>query len=590
MRYPLLRPTAQTRVTTARFTGYDHRDRRGDGAMFDTTNLTTARYPSLASRPPRGLVTTLPAPGGLTAKDGLIWIDGGRIFVNALPLDEPRLTPGVKQLVSMGAYLCIFPDKVYLNTEDLSDFGSMEAAYRSAGTVRYSLCRADGTDFTRVVTGDTEPEDTSAELWLSTAGGALAAMSYSAAAGCWVQLDTVYTKLRFTSQGQLPALFRAFDGVTVSGAAFDEVNGEKLLYAVGGCGETGREESDWAVLVGLLPEALVQNEGSVVIERRVPDMDYVCEAGNRLWGCFYGARGGAVRNELYGSALGDFRNWSQYRGASTDSYTASVGSDGPWTGAVNYLGCPTFFKEERIHQLLPAASGAHAVQETVCRGVRRGCAGSLAVINETLLYLSRGGVCAWQGGFPVGVSAALGEEKYDSAAAGALDGRYYLSARGADGCYSLFVYDIERGLWCREDGLHVLQFAASGGELYALDADTGALWALTGRAGEPEGPVAWEAVGGVQSYETPDRKCVSRLNLRARLAPGAAAQALIEYDGSGVWVPAGELTHSGLGTALLPVRPRRCDHLRLKLTGTGEAELLSVTRVLETGSDVGRAN
>ena len=36
---------------------------------------------------------------------------------------------------------------------------------------------------------------------------------------------------------------------------------------------------------------------------------------------------------------------------------------------------------------------------------------------------------------------------------------------------------------------------------------------------------------------------------------------------------------------LLPVKPRRCDHLKIRFTGTGDAKIFSVTRILEVGSD-----
>ena len=585
-RYPFLRPAAQTRLTTAVFPGLDRRAQPPEGAMAGMSNLSTARFPSLATRSPRGLLRTLTAPQGLAAKDSLVWADGGTLYLNGLPVPGLALSPGEKQLVGMGAWLCVFPDKLYVNTEDPADCGSMEAFYTSRGAVGYSLCRADGTDFTRVAVGDAEPEDTSWELWLSTAGGTTCAMSYSVSVGAWVEVDTVYTKLRFTSQGDIPRLFAEGDGVSIEGAAFQDANGEKILCAVGGNGESGQETDDFIVVVGLLPEPFTQTEGSVTLARRVPELDFVCEAGNRLWGCFYGVSGGRVLNELYCCALGDFKNWRQYRGLSTDSWTAGVGSDGAWTGAVNYLGCPTFFKEERIHQISISPVGAHTVRETVCRGVQKGSHKSLAVVNETLFYKSRGDVCAWQGGFPRSVSEALGETRLFDAAAGALGGMYYLSARDAEGAWQLLTYDIEKGLWARQDGLHALQFAQSGGELYAIDAASGGLLALNGRAGEREEDFDWECVSGVQAYEYPDRKTLSRYNIRARLQPGAQAAVYFEYDGSGEWVASGALRHTGLNTAVLPVRPRRCDHLRMKIAGRGGMELMSITRVLELGSDV----
>ena len=137
-------------------------------------------------------------------------------------------------------------------------------------------------------------------------------------------------------------------------------------------------------------------------------------------------------NELYCCVLGDFKNWEQYMGLSTDSWRASVGSDGVWTGAVGYLGTPLFFKENCIHRVSVSATGAHQVGETVCRGVQRGSAKSLVVVNETLYYKSRGDVCL-SGRLPAGVSAALGGESYGHAAAGALGERYYISMRDAQG-------------------------------------------------------------------------------------------------------------------------------------------------------------
>ena len=578
-----LRAQPTERRVTAAFPGLDARERIPEGALHDARNLTTAKYPLLATRPRRGLVATLTAPGGLTAKDALAWVDGGTLYLNGLATALTGLAEGEKQLVSMGAFLCVFPDKVYYNTADPSDYGSMEADYASLGDVSYSLCRADGRPYTNVWRGDAEPADSSAELWLSTAGGELAALVWSAAAGAWTALDTVYTKLTFASQGAVPALFSAGDGVTVSGSAFAEANGEKIICALGGAEGS---ENDWIVLVGLLESAFTQTEGSVRLERKLPPLDFVCEAGNRLWGCFYGFDGERTLNEICASALGDFKNWRQYRGLSTDSWAASVGSDGPWTGAVSYLGSPCFFKADRVHRVGVSAIGAHTLQETVCRGVQRGSHKSLAVLNETLFYKSADGVCAWQGGFPLGVGEALGETRYFDAVGGAAAGRYVLSMRDASGDWALFVYDLSRALWMREDDLHALQFAALDGELCALDAETGKILALFGTAGEPEGDFAWSAESGLIGLGTPERKYLSRLELRLRLGEGASAAAYLQFDSDGVWHEAGAVARGTLGTALLPLRPRRCDHLRLKLCGTGEMELLSVAHVYETGSDV----
>jgi len=60
----------------------------------------------------------------------------------------------------------------------------------------------------------------------------------------------------------------------------------------------------------------------------------------------------------------------------------------------------------------------------------------------------------------------------------------------------------------------------------------------------------------------------------------------LEYDSDGVWIPAGTVQMSRTGTATLPIRPRRCDHMRLRLSGTGNIRIYSIAKILEVGSDV----
>lgn len=582
-----LLPTLQYEYTERElvdtFRGYRHQLKIDEGEFYDMRNLTSALYPLLANRRRRGRVCRLDSPGGLIAKEKLAWVEDGTLYFDGAATALTGLSAGKKQLVSMGAYLVVFPDRKYYNTADPTDLGSLEALYTSTGAVEYTLCKSDGTAYQTPTVSDTAPEEPdNAALWIDTAGEAHVLRQWSAALGEWNEIATVYTKLRFRSEGELPGLFSVYDGVTISGAAADAVNGDKILQAVGG----GDGVLDYIVVAGLLEQAVTQTEGSVRLTRSVPEMDYVIECQNRLWGCRYGSEGGKSLNEIYCCALGDFKNWRQYMGLSTDSWTASVGSDGPWTGAVNYLGCPMFFKENRIHRVTVSASGAHAIGETVCRGVQAGSAASLQVVNETLFYKSRSDVCVYQGGFPQSISEALGGGLYAEAAAGAVGERYYLSMRGEDGKWSLFVYDIRHGLWMREDELHATAFARLGDELYALSAD-GTLLALLGSAGETEPYVSWEAESGLLSWQHPDRKYVSRFNLRLYMEEGAEASVYLMYDSDGVWVRQGRIRMKGTRTVTLPVRPRRCDHLRMKLVGKGEVRLYAIAKILSYGSDVG---
>ena len=569
------------REVTDTFAGYNHNLKIGDGEFYETKNLTSAYYPLLAERKKRGLVRRLTAPGGLLAKDKLAYVDNGTLYYDGEATSLTGLSAGEKQLVSMGAYICVFPDKKYCNTADEDDHGSMEAYYTSTGTVKYTMCRADGSEYAKPAVSAAAPESPeNAALWIDTSQEKHALKQYSSATQEWVSIPTVYTRIQFISNGEIPGLFSVYDGVTISGAGVDDVNGTKVIYAIGG----GGTELDYVVVVGLLEQAYEQTEGSVSLKRSVPDMDYVCESQNRLWGCYYGNDGEKNLNGIYCCALGDFKNWRQYMGLSTDSWTASVGSDGPWTGAVNYLGYPTFFKEDRIHRVSISSVGAHQISETVCRGVQNGSSRSLVVVNETLLYKSRSDVCAYQGGFPVSISGALGEELYTDAASGAVRDRYYISMNDSTGQSQLFVYDMGRGLWMHEDGFKADAFARVDNELYALSDKL--LYAMLGSSGEEEAFVSWEAETGILYYQYPDKKYVSRFNVRVQMEEGAEMDIYIQYDSSGVWERKGRIKLKGTNTVTVPIRPRRCDHMRIKLVGKGGFRLFSVAKIITFGSDV----
>ena len=583
--YPKMRFQQTEQDVIDGFGGYDHRLRIGDGAWYDTKNLSSDHAPLLSTRKRRS--DTHRRARALLEKQALAYVgEDGTLYYDFLPTPVTGLSAGDKQLVGMGAYIVVFPDKVYLNTQDLTDHGSLEASY-GPQSASYELCRFDGTAVSAAYTQSDEPvSPQNGDYWIDTSGERRLLRQWSETQGQWIGVESVYLRIRFTTLGAIPSLFRVNDAVTISGAGAEELNGTKILHALGG----GENEQDWILMDALPDLSLAASDAALSLSRSVPTLDYVCECRNRLWGCRYGiGEDGRAVNEICCCALGDFRNWRRFEGLSTDAWSVSVGSDGPWTGAVNYLGSPIFFKENRIHRVSVSAEGAHGVAETVCRGVQRGSAKSLAVVNETLFYKSPAEVCAWQGGFPRSVSAPLGTAPYHGAAAGVIGGKYYLSMLDEAEQSVLFVYDIERELWLREDGLRVTDFARVGQELFAVS--NGELLALLGsspvtgttREDEPE----WMAVTGIQSFRLPENKRVSRYNIRLSMAAGASLSVDVQYDSDGVWHSAGSVTASGAGTGhyLFPVRPHRCDHLQLRLSGRGEMRLMSISRILETGSD-----
>lgn len=593
--YPTLQAPYRSRRVIDRFVGYDHNPKIREGAFYHMENLSGDAYPLLSTRQKRGLVSRLENPQGLLGKAALALVDGQRLFYGETELtgylsaagfvlsEDPSMLP--KQLASMGAYLLIFPDRLYINTENYTDCGCVDARFSTApnSPVTYTLCSGDGAAYPQPLVSPSPPESPqNGDLWIDSSAAPHALKQYSSQNALWVELAAVYVRV------EAPGIGRQFcpnDGVTLSGAAAGNGTVREQVAALNGsqvladCGE------DYLVVPGLLDVSCVQEQGSLTVERVMPDVDFITEASNRLWGCKYGLVDGRTVNEIYCCALGDFKNWNRFLGLSTDSYAASVGTDGPWTGAVTHLGHPLFFKEHCLHKVYISPTGAHQIVDTACRGVRRGSHQSLAVVGETLLYHSPTGICAYDGSLPQPVDQALGGVEYAGAVAGGLGDKYYVSLRDGAGDWHLLVYNTRTGFWHREDGTHALGFARCGGELYYLDGERNTLMSVTGSRGSPEEDLPWCAVTGVLGYGDVEQKYVSRFLLRMETQPGAEVALFLQYDSDGVWRPAGQVTGGRLGSFLLPVRPRRCDHFQVKLQGAGEMRLFSLAKVYEKGSD-----
>ena len=426
--YSTLEETSQSRQMFDSFGGYNHNLRIAEGEWYDTKNLTSDYYPVMSQRGKRGLYLTLDKPQGIIAKDAIAYINDGVLYYNNISManymPNVHISEGEKTLLSMGAYLCIFPDGIYFNTENFEDNGYMgrtNSIAAASGNITYQICKMNGDTITVKTVGDTEPDNpANAEYWLDTSNNDNHVLKvYSSATNIWAEVATVYVKI---SAAGIGTGLTKYDGVTISGAAAPEGSGEsvkKQIEKLNGtvviydCGE------NYITVIGLLDAVVTQTSGTLKIAREVPEMDFVTECGNRLWGCKYGVVNGKTVNELYCCVLGDFKNWGCYMGLSTDSWAASVGSDGAWTGAVNYLGYPTFFKETALHRVAVSTTGAHQITETLCRGVQKGSWRSLCVVNEVLYYKGRTEVCAYDGSVPVDVGAALGGVRYTDAVGGA---------------------------------------------------------------------------------------------------------------------------------------------------------------------------
>ena len=575
MKYPKLRTIRASRQMVDTFKGYNHNLRISDGEFYDMKNMTSDYYPVLSPRQKRGVYETPESPTGLIAKDSLCYVDGTDFVMNEYRVDM-GLNDEPKQLISMGAYVIILPDKKYINTANISDRGDIEAEFTTTSPVSFTLSKLDATDYsiTYPPSADEPKDPENMALWIDTSSEPHALKQYSESASMWVTIATTYVKISSTGIGKN---FERYDGIKiegVTGTPAASLEGAAVVWA---------KDDDYIVVVGIL-DTTFETDTPITISRKMPLMDFVIESGNRLFGCRYGdSVDGTIVNEIYASKLGDFKNWNCRMNISTDSWVSSLGTDGQFTGAITHMGYPLFFKEGVMHKLYGNFPSNFQIQTTACRGVQNGCHNSLAIVNETLFYKARSGIVGYDGSLPTEASYALGNEAYSDAVGGAHGNKYYVSMKDNYGSYHLFVYDIAKGLWHKEDNLHADCFCSCRGELYAIDHDSKKIITMSGNDGDE---VEWMVQTGEIGISSPDMKYISRLTVRLMLEPEAQVAFYVKYDFNDEWEYQFTLTGNSLRSFSIPIRPKRCDNMKLRIEGIGAAKIYSITKTIEEGSEL----
>ena len=603
-------------MMTSQFYGYHHEDIIADGEMYDMENMSGDEYPSLALRKKRGILSMDPEGSeitrlsGIHGRDHLVFVRGGQVWYNAVPVSGLNNLNSThpKKIVSMGAYVCIWPDKKYFNTVDLSDCGDMGRTWSLTGSsMSIQLCRVDGTDIDNVTQSSTAPASPSpGDYWIDTNGVNDVLMQWAGATQEWIEIGTPYVRIHGTGIGDG---LKEYDVVETSGleaaSGVTDPTVREQVEALNGSMIVYHADVDNIVVAGLLRQtqnSLAANTVSCNIT--VPDLDFICESNNRLWGCRYGLVGTQIVNEIKASKLGDFRNWNCYMGLSTDSYTASVGTDGVFTGAITQRGYPVFFKENCIHRVSGQTPSSFSIQTTIARGVQRDSWRSLAVVSENIYYKARNAVMVYDGNMPQSISAKLGDQLYYDARAGALGDKYYISMKDAEDNWSMFCYDTRYGTWYKEDATKALGFGEAEDELFFIDEDNNTLCSVKGTTLSADGSTTaaeedldWSAtfdLVGVGYFPTSsddapvrvrNAKYISMFKIRMRLAADAWMKLWIRYDEDDDWTLMGQRSGTDLKTFVLPVIPKRCDHMRFKLEGHGGVKIYDLSRIMEVGGD-----
>lgn len=599
--------TSKSRKQIITFAGLNYGQGGSDGELAESEGLSSAQFPCLSQRQGRRTEAIYTAPTALYARGKLLTVEGERLLYGGVEVGS--VCAGEKMMATINTKVCIWPDKVYLDTETETLHAMALSLTYPAETVQFGKNTLtvetveEWTDEAQEETAEvilaedvTVAVYTAAEIDLfagtftmtgdgSTTPNGLTRgqiMTEGCEEGSYLVVETVTRResggavqYRVTgvlhksashARAALEEVVNAGDALTISGCETCEGNnGSHLVRSV--AGNTLTFDADIFSAIGT-------ESGCVTLERKVPDFTCVCECDNRIWG--------AAGQTIYASALGDPTNFFVYDGLSTDSYAAAVGTDGEFTGCIAYSSTVLFFKENCLHKVLGSYPAQYEIYTYKVPGVQKGSEKSLAIMNELLFYKGCGGVYVYSGGAPELLTENFGQRRFFDAAGGTDGTRYYISMRDEAGIWGLYTYDTRRGIWLREDATHVLDFACLDGTLYYLDAASGALIA-TGQETEETGLIAWSATLCRMDETSHGRKSYSKLYLRAELEEFAWFSVEVRTDG-GAWRRVYTTHNERARGVQVPILPTRCDWFQIRLSGKGGCLVKSIVREFAVGS------
>lgn len=327
---------------------------------------------------------------------------------------------------------------------------------------------------------------------------------------------------------------------------------------------------------------------NVKFQRAVPDLDFICERDNRLWG---------VSNKdktIYASGLGLPWQFYDYAGTNMDSYAVAVGSGGDFTAIVNYNGI-LCFKENTLHKVLGNLPSEFYINTYEVPGVQKGAHMSAKAVNELLYYKSPNGIVNFTGYQPSNISRNLLMENTVKGVA-ASDGReYYVCVQAKDEShYSLFKYDMTTRLWLKEEDVEVHAMTRHNNNVYMAittyrEVESGGeMVTVTDRKLYVTGQENGEVVDWFARFKpfiedvtiNNSRRKVSgfaRFILRFEMEPGSVLYVKTRED-NGVWHTVWTRPATNKAVHTVPIRIGRCDKFEVELSGKGNVKIVSMKR------------
>lgn len=466
------------------------------------------------------------------------------------------LSAGNKTLVNIGAYIVILPDWAVINTAD---------AENPVMIAKGSLLIGNLLEYNQ---NQTRPTVSIYKLFYVDAPTAEVTAS-GLAVGDSVKLSWTYGKRKMSRQLTINNIgIESYTGSGMTSIGFDtsDIPNTMWFYTEGRAMDNFR----------------VPRITGATIQRVMPDLDYVVEYNNRLWGC------SSKNHEIYCSKLGEPLVWGAYSGISTDSWAATVGTDGDFTGACVFNGCVLFFKEDCVHSVYGTKASNFTITTYTVRGVQKGSAKSLCISEGLLYYKAPEGIFTFNGSASSRFDGKLCVDRDSRTACGTADDRYIVMAM-SDG--TVYYYDKLHSVWYTRTLPDVISMHNFSGSLYAITKDSNKAMQkvmLTTDVGMDNrtAETAFEAITGelcrgeLTSTSSYTRKAMHTVIKKLTMSveewhqQGVSSVQFavsVQYDG-GDW----QTVYSYDGTAeeadnnivtLIPTIPMRCQRLRIKISG-----------------------
>ena len=110
MRLPFVGNIKTQKKTLGIFGGINQTEVIAENEFADMENMSSDLYPAIGTRSPRGEEEkAFTKFNGLHDNNGLVWVDGTGFYYKGSKVGT--VTDSEKQMVNMGAYIVLFPDK-----------------------------------------------------------------------------------------------------------------------------------------------------------------------------------------------------------------------------------------------------------------------------------------------------------------------------------------------------------------------------------------------------------------------------------------------------------------------------------------------